>query len=254
MTTRVNKPANQWREEELHGWARGDIESGRAANEKQLADILAKKMELDVGDDIAAFKQAVVEKLDGVEEVKEDETVQEAPAEEEVAEAPKAEESKPAPQPQQVAAKQEPKFPGGQKNTTLMIIEDNLDKYVAKMRPGVAHQGNDGPATQVMLYRTIQTILRQKGTDFNFAFGEFLKVVHKHRKDVFNERYVFRYMDRLTLTPAERRNFERFVSLAMTVCDPATRSHTLKQVDVDATMEGFKDPDAHQRVVAFFQV
>ncbi len=254
MSTRINKPASQWREEELHGWARGDIESGRAANEKQLATILAKKLELEVGDDIAAFKEAAVEKIDGIEETAQEVPEEEAAPVEEKEESEVKEEPKAAPQPQQTAAKQEPQFPGGQKSTTLMIIEDNLAKYVAKMRPGVAHQGNDGPATQVMLYRTIQTILRQKGTDFNFAFGEFLKVVHKHRKDVFNERYIFRYMDRLTLTPAERRNFERFVSLAMTVCDPATRSHTLKQVDVDATMEGFKDPDAHQRVVAFFQV
>ena len=254
MSTRINKPASQWREEELHGWARGDIESGRAANEKQLAAILAKKLELEVGDDIAAFKEAAVEKIDGIEETAQEVPEEEAAPVEEKEESEVKEEPKAAPQPQQTAAKQEPQFPGGQKSTTLMIIEDNLAKYVAKMRPGVAHQGNDGPATQVMLYRTIQTILRQKGTDFNFAFGEFLKVVHKHRKDVFNERYIFRYMDRLTLTPAERRNFERFVSLAMTVCDPATRSHTLKQVDVDATMEGFKDPDAHQRVVAFFQV
>ena len=254
MSTRINKPASQWREEELHGWARGDIESGRAANEKQLATILAKKLELEVGDDIAAFKEAAVEKIDGTEETAQEVPEEEAAPVEEKEEPEVKEEPKAAPQPQQTAAKQEPQFPGGQKSTTLMIIEDNLAKYVAKMRPGVAHQGNDGPATQVMLYRTIQTILRQKGTDFNFAFGEFLKVVHKHRKDVFNERYIFRYMDRLTLTPAERRNFERFVSLAMTVCDPATRSHTLKQVDVDATMEGFKDPDAHQRVVAFFQV
>lgn len=254
MSTRINKPASQWREEELHGWARGDIESGRAANEKQLAAILAKKLELEVGDDIAAFKEAAVEKIDGIEETAQEVPEEEAAPVEEKEESEVKEEPKAAPQPQQTAAKQEPQFHGGQKSTTLMIIEDNLAKYVAKMRPGVAHQGNDGPATQVMLYRTIQTILRQKGTDFNFAFGEFLKVVHKHRKDVFNERYIFRYMDRLTLTPAERRNFERFVSLAMTVCDPATRSHTLKQVDVDATMEGFKDPDAHQRVVAFFQV
>lgn len=271
MSNRINKPINQWTEEQLVGWARGEIVAGRATTEKQLAATLAKKLNLEVGEDLDAFKAEAVAKADGGEAALQEPEVQEDAAEAEKAPEPVQEETKPEPAPEPAptpaptntpprgltaTVKQfdESPFAGGQKSTSLMIVEDNLAKYIDKMKPGAAHQGNEGPTTQVLLYRTIQTILRQKGSDFNFLFGELLKTVHKHRNTVFNERYVFRYMDRLSLTSSERRNFERFINMLLTVCDPATRSHTLKQVDVNATMEGFKDPDAHQRVVAFFQV
>jgi hypothetical protein len=269
MSNRINKPINQWTDEQLVGWARGEIVAGQATTEKQLANALGKKHDLEVGEDLDAFKAEAVAKADGGEAA-----LQEAPSVEATPEAEQAPVAEKPPEPVQEETQPEPAptntpvrgqtasvqqvdespFAGGQKSTSLMIVEDNLATYVDKMKPGAAHQGNEGPTAQVLLYRTVQTILRQKGSDFNFLFGELLKTVHKHRNSVFNERYVFRYMDRLSLTSSERRNFERFINMLLTVCDPATRSHTLKQVDINATMEGFKDPDAHQRVVAFFQV
>lgn len=269
----INKAPKHWSEEELLGWAQGENKAGRGINDQQLADSVKARFDFEA-ENIDEVKAKLIETL-GAEKEEESVDAPEEDTPEEIVEKevePKGEtepksapEPEPEPEPKPEAAPrgettsvqhvdEVPFYTKGQKSTTLMIVEDNLKKYVDTMRPGVAHQGTQGPATQVMLYRTIQTVLRQSGGDFDFMFGQLLKTVHEHRKTVFNERYVFRYFDRLTLTNVERRNFERFLNMMLTVCDPATRSHAIKQVDIDATMEGFKDADAHQRVVAFFQV
>lgn len=139
-----------------------------------------------------------------------------------------------------------------QSNPTAKIVFDHLDNYIETMKPGIAHHGNEGASQQVRLFRTIQTILRQKGSDFNAMFGQLLSLIHEHRQDVFNERYLFRYFDQLSLTSRERRNFERLLSLFIDTCDPKLRNKVSERVDISAVMEGYGDNEAQQRVMSFY--
>lgn len=133
-----------------------------------------------------------------------------------------------------------------------MAFHATMKEYVDRMRPGVAHGESEGAMLQVKLYRTIQSVLRQKGAAFNKLYGELLSVVNANRNGCFNERYLFRYFTTVNLPAPERKNFERILNLIITTCDPATRTVASKQVDIDATMEGFKDSEMHQRVIAFY--
>lgn len=138
------------------------------------------------------------------------------------------------------------------KTTTTVVIEDALKRYVDAMAPGKPQTAKSIDNMQVMLFRTVQNVLRQTGGDFTRLYGYLLEVVASERQQAFNERFIFRGFDNLTLTPSERKNFERILNLLITTCDSKTRSHALKMVDIDATMEGFRDPDMHQRIQAFY--
>tara|TARA_B100000929_G_scaffold275393_1_gene249276 strand:+ start:5388 stop:6119 length:732 start_codon:yes stop_codon:yes gene_type:complete len=240
MAKQVNKQPKNWSDEELVAWAIGDITPGKDITEEALAEEAFKRMGQEAGsvDEAKEALRAAVEE----------------PATEEVAEEPKAAEPvpepTPEPKPEPAAVKEAPK--PASDNPSMRIVEENLEDYVARMKPGKAHTGNEGPVAQVKLYRTIQTVLRMEGSAFIQAYGYLLKVVNDHRKDVFDERYLFRYFDALALTSPERRNFERILNLLVTTCEPKLRSKSIKQVDLDATMEGFRNPEMHQRVVEFY--
>jgi hypothetical protein len=139
-----------------------------------------------------------------------------------------------------------------QSSSTAKIVIDNLDQYVKAMAPGVAHHNNEGASQQTRLFRTIQTILRQDGSDFHALFNTLLNTVNEHRQGVFHERYAFRYFDQLNLTNRERRNFERMLSLMLDTADPKLRTKAAQRVDIGEVMEGFGDNEAQQRVVSFY--
>jgi len=244
MAKQINKLPKNWADDDLVGWAQGSVTPGNDVSVEALVEEANKRMgtELESADDVkAAILKAAEPEDAGVT------TAEEAPVAEEPAAQPEAEPT-PAPAP---APKETPKESTAT-GATQQMIENNLNEYIEKMKPGRAHTGNEGPTTQLKLYRTIQTVLRQQGSEFTRSFNELLKTVHEHRDGVFHERYLFRYFDAIALTGSERRNFERMLNLLLTTCNPATRSKTVKQVDLDATMEGFKNSEMHQRVIGFY--
>ena len=137
-------------------------------------------------------------------------------------------------------------------NPTQTVALANLDEYKQEMMPGKAHSTDEGAALQTKLYRTILSILRMKGSNFTRMWSELLDFVHQNRDTLFNEKYVHRYFQNLSMQNGERKNFERILNLLIATSDPATRSRASEQVDIDATMEGFNDPDMHQRVSEYY--
>lgn len=254
MTRVLKKDAAQWSNAELDQWAREEIETAKPLTERQLADEVIKRRGLEGKQSVEDIK-ALLRGDEVEEEVKEE--VQEEPVEEKPS-VKKEETAKKEPAPVKETKPLQKLAKGGNENElSLEVIQQNLEEYAHSMRPGRAHRGAEGPLNQVKLYRTVQMVLRQKGANFHRAFGYLLDFVNEHRRDVFNEMYVFRYFDsrqmKTSLPAGERRKFERILNLLITTCNPRTRSKTLEQVDIDATMETFKDPDMHQRVLGFYK-
>lgn len=245
MAKQVNKQPKNWSDQELVSWATGEIVPGKDITEESLAEEAFKRMGQEPGS-VEEAKETLRSAVEGESseavEASETDAKEEEPAP--VPEEPVREEPTPTP------PKEETKV--ADDNPSMRIVEENLEEYITRMKPGKAHTGNEGPVAQVKLYRTIQTVLRMEGSAFIKAYGYLLKVVNDHRKDVFDDRYLFRYFDALTLTNPERRNFERILNLLVTTCEPKLRSKAIKQVDLDATMEGFRNPEMHQRVVEFY--
>lgn len=257
MATQIKKDAVQWTDDEFVQWAKGELEIIEPLKVDKVVEEAINRM----GEGGKAIKSAndakkailsiaretdeANKKLDNVELVKPE---KESMIVEEVEEqtAPEKKEST-------KTTKAVPSVrPEASSSTTETMVRENLEKYVEFMKPGRAHRGKEGMNHQVMLFRTIQVVLRQRGADFHKLYAYLLSVVNEHRKDVFDERYVFRYMDMVTLTNVERRSFERILNLIINTANPSTRQQAVKQIDLDATMELFKDPEAQQQIQGFY--
>lgn len=133
-------------------------------------------------------------------------------------------------------------------------LQARLQEYVREMKPGLPIENAKGAIQQKQLWGTIKFVLGQTGSEFVAMYAELLRVVAENRKGVFNERYVYRFMDQLAISSPERKNFERMLNLLMSTCDPKTRQFSLKQVDMRATLQGFADNNIQQRISGYYAV
>lgn len=233
---RIGKQPKNWTNEELIGWANGDNTPSKDVTDEALASEAFARMEMAEGT-VEEAKQALVGAVEGTDEpTPEPETAPE-----------------PTPEPTPAPKTESPVKAKEEADVGLEMVREGLNEYLDIMKPGRSHVRGEGPAAQAKLYRTIKTVLRMDGSRFIRAFGELLKVVNENRKGAFDERYLFRYFDSLVLTSPERRNFERILNLLITTADPKTRTKAIEQVDIDATMEGFRDAEMHQRVIEFYR-
>lgn len=137
-------------------------------------------------------------------------------------------------------------------SATYNHIESKLKEYVSTMMPGRSHSTGEGEAAQLNFFRTIVTILKLEGGEFNTMFTLLLSIVNSNKNTVFSDRYVFRYYNQLKMSNIERKQYERIVTLLLVLCNPAIRPKALKQIDISAVMNVFNDQNIHQRVTSYF--
>ncbi|MBE0438194.1 MAG: hypothetical protein IBX57_00310 [Gammaproteobacteria bacterium] len=250
-----NKKASNWTDDDIVKWSEGAMSIGSGTNE---ADLLAEAGKR--ADNTFQSLEELQAFLTG-DRSEETELPEPAPVDDTIDQLLDEEEGETEPTPVEVVKVEEPKVePKVQEPTASPTasnsIEENLMKeietYIEEMKPGKSHFGEEGPMRQVKLYRTIQAILRLEGTSFNKMMNYLLSKIKDHRKGVFGEKYIFRYMSQVKLADDQRKNFERFMSLLLTTCDSATRAQALKQVDLELVMKGFKNSEMQQRVEAFY--
>lgn len=264
MSNMIKKDAAQWSNAELEKWANGELEAAKPLTERKLADEVIKRRQLEEGLSVSDVKALLTGNVEPTSETEEPVTSETTEVPEEEVEKPQAEEA-PVAETETPKENTPTKAPavtkmvsgGNEKELALEVIQQNLEDYITMMAPGRSHRGTEGPIQQVKLYRTVQMVLRQKGSTFHRAFGYLLDFVNQHRKGAFNELYIYRYFDsrqmKTSLPAGERKKFERILNLLITTCNPKTRSKTMEQVDIDATMESFRGPEMHQRVLGFYK-
>lgn len=286
--TSINKPAAQWTDEELLAWARGEASpSGQASNRTVSRECIAR-FGFENTDDIDSVKafviaKFVVEEAGGEEDAAPDESSDEqtdTPSDESGEEPPVVETTVPTPvieapvQPvvteapvASAAAEEsgEPEMPEenvlvkptpvtfNQANMSREIIENNLADYAKTMAPNVPTSAETAATKQLMLYRTIQIVLRSTGADFTQNLNLLLDFIAAHRQTLFAEIRAFRSMDIVRLPANERKNFERLLNLFIGTAVRETRALALKQVDLARTVEGL-DAGAQQRVIEFYSI
>ncbi len=286
--TSINKPAAQWTDEELLAWARGEASpSGQASNRTVSRECIAR-FGFENTDDIDSVKAFVIAKF----VVEGDETTDEEPSLEpqlneggegsdeagdttETSETTTpAVEAAPTPVAPATAAPEapaadeesgEPEMPEenvlvkptpvtfNQANMSREIIENNLADYAKTMAPNVPTSAETAATKQLMLYRTIQIVLRSTGGDFTQNLNLLLDFIAAHRQTLFAEIRAFRSMDIVRLPANERKNFERLLNLFIGTAVRETRALALKQVDLTRTVEGL-DAGAQQRVIEFYSI
>lgn len=286
--TSINKPAAQWTDEELLAWARGEASpSGQASNRTVSRECIAR-FGFENTDDIDSVKafviaKFVVEEAGGEEDTAPGESSDEqidTPSDESGEEPPVVETAVPAPvieapvqpvvteapvAPATAEESGEPEMPEenvlvkptpvtfNQANMSREIIENNLADYAKTMAPNVPTSAETAATKQLMLYRTIQIVLRSTGGDFTQNLNLLLDFIAAHRQTLFAEIRAFRSMDIVRLPANERKNFERLLNLFIGTAVRETRALALKQVDLTRTVEGL-DAGAQQRVIEFYSI
>ena len=286
--TSINKPAAQWTDEELLAWARGEASpSGQASNRTVSRECIAR-FGFENTDDIDSVKAFVIAKF----VAEGDETTDEEPSLEpqlneggegsdeagdttetsetttpvvEAAptpvapatvapEAPAADEESGEPEmPEENVLVKPTPVTFNQANMSREIIENNLADYAKTMAPNVPTSAETAATKQLMLYRTIQIVLRSTGADFTQNLNLLLDFIAAHRQTLFAEIRAFRSMDIVRLPANERKNFERLLNLFIGTAVRETRALALKQVDLARTVEGL-DAGAQQRVIEFYSI
>lgn len=138
---------------------------------------------------------------------------------------------------------------GSEASRTLLA---GLSKYMENMVPGVPQSKTEGPANQLMLWRTIRGLIEAESEDFGNAWGVMLGLFTKHAEGVFHERYVFRFMDNIAIAAHELSAFQNILDLIRLTADPKTRVSSLKQTDMTRTLaKGFSE-NGRQRILGFY--
>ena len=286
--TSINKPAAQWTDEELLAWARGEASPSGQASKRTVSRECIARFGFENTDDIDSVKAFVIAKF----VVEGDETTDEEPSLEpqlneggegsdeagdttetsettvpvvEAAptpvapattapEAPAADEESGEPEmPEENVLVKPTPVTFNQANMSREIIENNLADYAKTMAPNVPTSAETAATKQLMLYRTIQIVLRSTGGDFTQNLNLLLDFIAAHRQTLFAEIRAFRSMDIVRLPANERKNFERLLNLFIGTAVRETRALALKQVDLTRTVEGL-DAGAQQRVIEFYSI
>lgn len=140
-----------------------------------------------------------------------------------------------------------------QKDTaSQQIIRSIISDYAAGMMPACPVSEIEGARFQLKLWRAVEQVLRSPAELFHVHMNTFLEEMRKHRKTVFNEKYAFRFFHRVELPETSLKSFERLMNLFINTCDPASRAHSLKQIDMEKTLEKITDEEIRQRIFAFY--
>ncbi|EKD89595.1 MAG: hypothetical protein ACD_33C00036G0006 [uncultured bacterium] len=96
----------------------------------------------------------------------------------------------------------------------------------------------EGGKQQYGLWLTIQEILNSKDQqEFNNAWNTILNFTNKHKDDVFNENFIFRFPEYWTGSDKEFSNFRRLVYLIITSNNVSTRKKSLESINLEKTCE-----------------
>lgn len=142
--------------------------------------------------------------------------------------------------------------PGVELTVAQQVLRQHLDEYIAAMATNMPMTSEKAAGHQLSLFTVIQGILSQEGAVFIAEMDNLLAKVKANRNGVFSEYYVFRGLEHLRLTVAQRALFQRLIHLFINTCDPATRGLALEAIDLRAALASPLEDTKQQRLVAYY--
>ena len=142
--------------------------------------------------------------------------------------------------------------PGVELTVAQQVLRQHLDEYIAAMATNMPMTSEKAAGHQLSLFTVIQGILSQEGAVFIAEMDNLLAKVKANRDGVFSEYYVFRGLEHLRLTVAQRALFQRLIHLFINTCDPATRGLALEAIDLRAALASPLEDAKQQRLVAYY--
>lgn len=129
----------------------------------------------------------------------------------------------------------------------------NILSYVRYMSPTTPNTPETGGQWQATLYHTLTGIINRGCGEWNTFYGVFLQIVNALKTNhVFKATMINRFLEEAPLTASDRRAFTRLMHVFVTTSDPATRSLSVRQVNLDAAMKEGVIEAGRQRVKAYY--
>lgn len=129
-------------------------------------------------------------------------------------------------------------------------VVTSLRNYVENMKPGKIMSPDEGAKIQANLFRTFVTVTRHDD-QFKECMDLFIAFFKEYKDDVFHERYVFRFMESMTLASEQINAFSSMVNL-LKIASTVGKGGTKKHVDLNRTMNEAYAEDQRQRVINYF--
>ena len=140
----------------------------------------------------------------------------------------------------------------GTQNQKTVINE--LEQYIARMKPGMPVDGDKGAKAQYGLWHTLRKILEtMPQEEFKNLWMLVMLYFHQHREGVFHERYVFRFSEFWNWSEKDLTAFQRILNLLKLTANPATRNAALKQVNLERSLADGISEEARQRLVTLYR-
>lgn len=134
----------------------------------------------------------------------------------------------------------------------LASLRQKMDQYLTDMGPGVRKDEKSCVAAQMNLLYILRGTLMLEEPYFRRGMQMLMDSFSKHRNGLLGPRMVFRYMDKLKVTPEYLKGMQALINLLMATADAGSRELALKQVDLKKVVDRIQPPEAAARLLSFY--
>lgn len=138
--------------------------------------------------------------------------------------------------------------------TVGRMFLEQIETYMAEMAPKKPQDIKSISRWQVLLYRTLTSIINKCDSDFFLVWRAVLAAFHAQKDAVFHETAVFRGMQHIVLPPDDQKGFQRLLNLIKATAEPAARTAAIKQIDFGRTLEFGVTEAGRSKLLNFYNV
>jgi hypothetical protein len=132
------------------------------------------------------------------------------------------------------------------------LILQQVEQYLISMHHKRPVTAIAGASEQVKFYRALRSMIENLTTDFNLVYSTVLALFEDEKNATLGCRHVNRFMSHVALNEKEAQTYLRLTNLLSITANPKSRAITVRQVDIDATLEHNFSEAGKQRVKAFY--
>lgn len=138
--------------------------------------------------------------------------------------------------------------------TRQKYLIDNIESYIETMKPGKPIANETGAKMQFKLWQLIKNIVDSSSNEeFNKLWYIILAYFLRYQKEVFGDRYVFRFSEYWIWSQNDLSGLQRIINLIKVTCDINKMADNIKLVDINRSLEHGFTPEGRQRLISFYK-
>lgn len=130
-------------------------------------------------------------------------------------------------------------------------LTNDLTGYIDAMRPNKSVTVEVGGGWQTMLFKTLKRVVENQDPEAFKAQWNFVLNVFNQNKDLFNERYIYRFQAGFKGSAKDFQTFRYLTTLAMRTCNPQTRAKDIKDIVLERITSTLS-PVAANNITSFY--